>query len=193
MAGSLREVLEGQRWRKALFTTYTLSLTFFESIILRALRSANCDDISVVTDADGYRSSLMERGASGVGYEYHLIPIGLRKGVFHPKCCYLVGEDADVLVVGSGNLTFGGFGRNLEVLDCLSSHLHHQCLRAFADLLIGLSNRPDVVCPDFEWADKFAARAREVIALGNGNTGEFPKLVTSLELSVKSQMAKEID
>lgn len=193
MANSLREVLEGQRWRKALFTTYTLSLTFFESIILRALRAANCDDIWVVTDADGYRSSLMERGASGVGYEYHLVPIGLRKGVFHPKCCYLVGEDADLLLVGSGNLTFGGFGRNLEVLDCLSSQLHQQCFRTFADLLIGLRNRSDVVCPDFEWADNFATRAREVSALGNGNTEEFPKLVTSLESSLKSQMAGEID
>src|SRR5262245_55478464 len=146
MAESLLQVLDGQRWQKALFTTYTLSLTFFESIILRALRAAECDDTWVIVDADGYRSSLMERGAGGVGYEYRLIPIGLRRGVFHPKCCYLVGEDGDLLLIGSGNLTFGGFGRNLEVLDCLSSTVHRQCFATFAEFLDGLQKRADVVC-----------------------------------------------
>ena len=114
MTKSLSDVLAGQRWEKALFTTYSLSLTFFESIVLRALREVECREIWVVADAEGYRSSLMERGSHGVGYEYHLVPVGLRNGVFHPKCCYLAGPDGDLLVVGSGNLTFGGFGRNLE-------------------------------------------------------------------------------
>jgi hypothetical protein len=190
MAESLREVLEGQQWNKALFTTYTLSLTFFESIILRALRAADCDDIWVIADADGYRSSLMERGASGVGYEYRLIPVGLRRGVFHPKCCYLAGTDGDLLLVGSGNLTFGGFGRNLEVLESLSSNLHQQCFTTFADFLTGLKARPDVVCPDFEWVNLFAKRAREVSAVGEA--AEFPKLLTSLDSSLKSQLATEV-
>ena len=191
MAESLRDVLDGQKWETALFTTYTLSLTFFESIILRALRGAHCTDIWVVADADGYRSSLMERGANGVGYEYRLIPIGLRKGVFHPKVCYLVGTDGDLLLVGSGNLTFGGFGRNLEVLESLSSTVHPQCFTTFADFLSGLKDRTDVVCPDFQWADLFAARAREVG--GVGEPDEFPKLVTSLGSSLKSQLATEVN
>lgn len=49
-------------------------------------------------DAEGYRSSLMERGSHGVGYEYYLVPVGLRNGVFHPKCCYLVGPESDLFV-----------------------------------------------------------------------------------------------
>jgi hypothetical protein len=51
MTASLSDVLAGQRWEKALFTTYSLSLTFFESIVLRALREVECREIWVIADA----------------------------------------------------------------------------------------------------------------------------------------------
>lgn len=191
MAESLAEVLKAGRWEKALFTTYSLSLTFFETIILRALRSAQCNEIWVVADADGYRTSLMERGSTGVGYEYRLIPIGLRNGVFHPKCCYLAGPDGDLLLIGSGNLTFGGFGRNLEVLETLSSQRHAQCFHEFAEFLIALQSRTDVVCPDFEWADTFAARALE--ARSSSEVADYPKLLTSTTSSIRTQIAAELE
>lgn len=187
MADSLGKILEAGHWEKALFTTYSLSLTFFESIILRALRKVDCREIWVISDAEGYRSCLMERGSIGVGNEYHVIPIGLRRGVFHPKCCYLVGAEGDLLIIGSGNLTFGGLGRNLEVLDVLSSRIHGECFSIFAGFLAGLSNRQDVICPDFGWAEFFANRAREVSS-NTHNLSEYPKLVTSLEKPIKDQL-----
>ena len=191
MPNSLTEVLEAGRWEKALFTTYSLSLTFFESIILRALRKVECREIWVVADAEGYRSSLMERGSGGVGYEYRLVPIGLRKGVFHAKCCYLVGGDGDLLLVGSGNLTFGGFGRNLEVLEILSSQLHQSCFSTFADFLVGLQEREDVICPDYRWANSFADRAREVSTNGN-ESSRYPRVLTSLEHPIREQLVSEV-
>ncbi|HEX7316682.1 MAG TPA: hypothetical protein VF297_22460 [Pyrinomonadaceae bacterium] len=188
MADSLGEVLEAGRWEKALFTTYSLSLTFFESVILRALRKAECREVWVLADVDGYRSSLMERGSGGVGSEYRLIPIGLPKGVFHAKCCYLAGSETDVLAVGSGNLTFGGYGRNLEVLEVLTSQTQPQCFRAFADFLTALKKREDIVCPDVSWAEMFADRAYEVSADGNDEEA-YPKLLTSAGQSIKDQLA----
>ena len=94
---------------------------FPESHILRVRNSSlagqsGCREIWVVADAQGYQSSLVERRSHGVGQEYHLVPFALPHGVFHPKCCYLEGTEGDLLAIGSGNLTFGGFGRNLEVL-----------------------------------------------------------------------------
>src|ERR1035437_1620699 len=77
MAESLAEVLQCRPWNRALFTTYSLSLTFFESVILRFLRQSGCREIWVVADAQGYQSSLMERRSHGVGQEYHLIPLAL--------------------------------------------------------------------------------------------------------------------
>jgi hypothetical protein len=192
MSDSLADVLEAGPWQRALFTTYSLSLTFFETIILRALRKAQCRDAWLVADAEGYRSSLMERGSKGVGYEYRLIPIGLQKGVFHGKSCYLVGGDGDLLIVGSGNLTFGGFGRNLEVFEVLSSHLHSKCFSDFADFLELLMLRDDVVCPDFAWANEFAHRARNVSS-ASSQISPHPKLMTSVVDPITKQLATEVN
>jgi hypothetical protein len=162
MAESLAEALQCRPWNRALFTTYSLSLTFFESVILRFLRQSGCREIWVVADAQGYQSSLMERRSHGVGQEYHLIPLALPHGVFHPKCCYLEGPEGDLLAVGSGNLTFGGFGRNLEVMDVLSPESSPDCFREFGSFLNALRGRADVRCPEPIWMDSFADRAFEV-------------------------------
>ena len=53
MAESLAEVLQCRAWNRALFTTYSLSLTFFESVILRLPRQSGCREIWVVAD-DGH-------------------------------------------------------------------------------------------------------------------------------------------
>ena len=63
----------------------------------------------------------MERRSSYIGKDYVVIPVYSKSGIFHPKLTYLWGEDEDLLLVGSGNLTFGGYGKNIEVLEVLSS------------------------------------------------------------------------
>jgi hypothetical protein len=42
--------------------------------------------------------------------------------VFHRKLTYLQGAEHDHLVVSSANLTLAGHGKNLEVLDAVSSY-----------------------------------------------------------------------
>ena len=48
------------------------------------------NEICVLIDAEGYASSLMERGAPRVGRDYTLIPV-LAPGVSNSKCTYLSG------------------------------------------------------------------------------------------------------
>jgi len=79
---ALAEILTLKRWEHALVTTYALSLTFFESFVLRYLRQQGCREIFVIADADGYQMSLSERRSNRVGQEYRLIPVALPKGVF---------------------------------------------------------------------------------------------------------------
>jgi hypothetical protein len=55
-----------------------------------------------------------------VGREYELIPVHNNQGVFHPKVSAFVGTDNAHVLIGSGNLTFGGWGGNLEVAE----HFH---------------------------------------------------------------------
>lgn len=74
----------------------------------------------MLADIDGVRSAMSEHGARRVGRDYDLEPIAVSGGVFHAKLSALAAPDDTHLLVGSGNLTFGGWGGNLESVE----HLH---------------------------------------------------------------------
>jgi hypothetical protein len=63
------DFIASRRWEKALFTTYALSLTFFEAYLLPQLRKAGCEQIFILADVEGYRGSLMELKSRHVGQE----------------------------------------------------------------------------------------------------------------------------
>lgn len=184
-------VLEAAKWKAALFTTYALSLSFVESVVLHRLRRTGCREVWVVVDADGYRQSLMEGRARGVGHEYRLIPVALPRGVFHPKCIYLAGEGADVLMVGSGNLTFGGWGRNLEVLEVARSDREPGLFAQFGDFLDALARRSDLMVSDRTWLERFGSLAQRAgTAAGPETAAHGPRLLTSTERPVLDQLVE---
>jgi hypothetical protein len=181
---SLDQLISQQPWERALFGTFALSLTFFESMLLRELRKSGCKEIVIVTDINGYRQSLMERRSRAIGQEYRLIPVSLPKGIFHPKFCYLQGERNDLLAIGSGNLTFGGFGRNLEVLDALYSDDNKQAFNDFAGFLNSLSGRRDFYAPERTWLETYAVRAQ---SFHQEQAEETVRLIHSAQSSVLAQ------
>ena len=194
MGVSVLDVIDSGNWQRALFTTYALSLSFFESILFRALRRVGCQETWVVTDVQGYRDSLIERRSQGVGQEFRLVPVSLNEGVFHPKCVYLAGEKLDVLLVGSGNLTFGGFGRNLEVIEVLLSTTAPAAFGDFAEFLTSIDNRlgKDLHCPDVAWTKIFrdcASRFSRSFPLASQ---EQPRLIHTVDTSVVSQLPRQI-
>src|SRR5688572_5224771 len=102
----------------AIFLTYSLNLTFFEQLLAPALDQAGCANVLILTDPDGYQQAL-EMGASSIqtaGLRYVCTPL-LRKGtgIQHAKMLFMAGPNRGRLLIGSGNLTFHGFGRNLEI------------------------------------------------------------------------------
>jgi hypothetical protein len=114
------DLLSAHPWRRVLFTTYSLSLSFVEAVILDALTRAGVRDTTILADPEGVRSALMEHGARRVGRDYDVEPVAVDAGVFHPKITALTSDDETHLIVGSGNLTFNGWGGNLELFE----HLH---------------------------------------------------------------------
>lgn len=194
MGVSVLDVIDGGKWQRALFTTYALSLSFFESILLRSLRRVGCQETWVITDVQGYRDSLIERRSQGVGQEFRLVPVSLKEGVFHPKCIYLVGEQVDVLLVGSGNLTFGGFGRNLEVIEVLLSTTASSAFGDFAGFLTSIENRAgkDLHCPDLAWTKTFRDCAIRSSQLLPNSPLEQPRLIHTVDTSVISQLPTQI-
>ena len=121
MALTPLDLVEAHPWQRVAFTTYALSLSFFEAVILDALvRGGGNSQAIVLADLDGVRASISEQGAHRVGKDYEVEPIAVTNGVFHPKVSVFVSADECHVLVGSGNLTFGGWGGNCEVVE----HLH---------------------------------------------------------------------
>ena len=176
------DILSARRWQSALFTTYAFSISFFESVVFRALTHRSpCEEICVIVDTDGYSSSLMERGATRVGRDYTLVPV-LAPGVFHPKCTYLSGLDGDLLLVGSGNLTFGGYGRNIEVLEVLQPQTHPEAFADFANFLEALvsTSRSEIANP--VCVENFIKRARTAaLTVPDNDSAEAVRLLHSCE------------
>jgi len=183
------EIIARGRWEDALFTTYALSLTFFEThIIKNCLVKTGCRNIWVVADVDGYQQSLAERQSARVGQEYHLVPVALANGVFHPKCIYLSGPDGDLLMVSSGNLTFGGFGRNVEVMEMFHSSQTPGVFKQFGEFLQALDARKNFLNPDRRWTTTFADLALKAGAGKATGSSEEPRLIHCAKQSVVEQM-----
>ena len=184
---SIADILTQARWKHALFTTYALSLSYFESEVLRPLLQAGCDDIWLVADAEGYRASLLERQSMRIGHEYRLVPAALPNGVFHAKCIYLSSDDGDLLLVGSGNVTFGGHGRNAEVFEVLSPD-ESTAFRDFAQFLTAIRERADIQIAQRDWIDDFAGRAESAAASGSALTDQPARLLHSLTNPIAEQL-----
>jgi hypothetical protein len=114
------DLVDALPWRRVAFTTYSLSLAFFEGVILDRLIRGGARHASILSDPEGIRAALQEQGARGAGRDYELEPVACIRGVFHPKLSVFAAQEDCHLVLGSGNLTFGGWGGNFEQFE----HLH---------------------------------------------------------------------
>lgn len=101
---------------RALALTYSFDPLFFERIVLRDLGYGGSTDITVVGD----RHELQEAVTRYVGQfnylgkTYLLAPADTHRA-FHPKLLLRTGNKGARLLLGSGNLTFGGWGGNREL------------------------------------------------------------------------------
>jgi hypothetical protein len=114
------ELISQRPWKRATFTTYALSLSFFEAVVLDALIRAQAQQAVIFSDVLGVQMGLGELGARRVGKDYDIEPLNVQHGIFHPKIGVFLSDDDCHVVVGSGNLTFAGWGQNCEVIE----HLH---------------------------------------------------------------------
>lgn len=116
----LHTLSSNNEFRAAVFLTYTLDLQFFEQMVAPILDSTRCTSVLIISDAAGYDDALA-RGAqnlSGVGTRYVCVRLPTSgSGIQHGKLVLLTGAHTGRLLVGSGNLTLHGFGRNLELFD----------------------------------------------------------------------------
>jgi hypothetical protein len=136
------ELAGARPWKLAAFTTYALSLSFFESVVMDRLVRGRSSEALILADAEGIRAALSEQGAQRAGREYEIEPVCMPAGVFHPKISFFTDGTDTHLLVGSGNLTFGGWGRNLELVEHLHPSFASAAMADAADFFEQLATHP---------------------------------------------------
>lgn len=186
------DVIDAGRWRRAVFTTFTLSLGFFEAYVLPRLHRAGCDDITILVDEAFYIASLAESGARHIGTAYRVHPVAIRDGVFHAKLMYLWHEHGDdVFMVGSGNVTWSGFGHNLECLEVLEGGRDSAAFADLASILQALLSRDDIRFGDCKRLQEITERSAKVAARrSQRQTGA--RLIASVTSSISEQVASAL-
>jgi hypothetical protein len=161
---NLVQLVRATKPRTALFTTYTLSLSFFEAVLLPVLRQVGCHDVAILVDANEAVASLAEAHVNYAGRRYWVAPvIAPGGGVFHLKLTYLTGGETDVLAVGSGNLTLPGQSGQLETLDAVSSSSAPGVFTQFSELANSLAGKIDKTSKQAaELLREYGARASSV-------------------------------
>ena len=79
------ELISAHPWHRVTFTTYALSLSFFEAVLLDALIRGGGHDRLILADIEGVRASLSEQGATRVGKDYEVEPVHVNAGSFTPR------------------------------------------------------------------------------------------------------------
>ncbi len=185
------DMVSGAPWKSVAFTTYALSLSFFESVVLDRLVRGGSRSALILADPEGVRSGLSEEGARRAGRDYDIEPVGCTTGVFHPKISVFASTDDAHILVGSGNLTFGGWGGNLEVVEHLHPSFAADAMADAADMfeLLAMSERIQTEAgPAFiRLADTLRA------ANGTGTRTGAVRIIHSVGGSIGSEIARFAD
>jgi len=106
--------LVGSGYHSCIMTTFSFDFHFFDSSVMRSLRSKGISNISVLIDSNIFQGILGNIKIGNNSRTYSISPIK-STGSFHPKLYMFFGEKQCLLVVGSGNLTSSGHGKNDEI------------------------------------------------------------------------------
>lgn len=110
-------LISAHPWQRMTFTTYALILSFFEAVILDALMRGGGREALILADVEGVRASLSEQGAQRVSKDYKVEPFPSHRAYFIRRFPSCQPKTNVILLAGSGNLTFGGWGGNYEALE----------------------------------------------------------------------------
>jgi len=119
MRDDLLKKLSGHRdLTNVVVLTYNIDLIFIEHVFLRALKRCGHPTLTIFADAEEVNRTFESQGRwlAGIGRRYRVVPVAMSTGYrFHPKAALLSGPEHAELLIGSGNLTFGGLRQNDEI------------------------------------------------------------------------------
>lgn len=112
----LLDEIPKKEFHSAIFTTYSINLYYLEQQVLPLLGSKGIHYVSVLADSEMLSSQLDSLSSLSENKKRTYAINGMQsKGAFHSKLIFLAGDTKLLLLMGSGNLTSSGHGKNLEV------------------------------------------------------------------------------
>lgn len=157
-ADALGAFAPGQPLRAALLLTYNFDGFWFEEAIAPELFERPVATALVLRD----RQALVSEAPS---VRYHRADAAFSQ-VFHAKLALFVAEDQARVIVGSANLTRGGFERNLELGSVFDLHPDGGCRAFFKTLLAYLGGplRQEVGGSGLRALDDVTVALREIVS-----------------------------
>ncbi|MGR6861589.1 hypothetical protein ACU5EH_15465 [Aliivibrio salmonicida] len=114
MSISLFEEIGKGGYQASLMTTFSVDFPFYEDLLLKKMQSKGVYHHVLLADKKMCQHVISHRPPKYAGKQYSLGLMQLSQA-FHPKVFMLLGKNKGLLVVGSHNVTFSGFGKNLEI------------------------------------------------------------------------------
>ncbi len=114
----LRTISDAKNVTNAIVLTHNVDFVFLQSMLLPAIRKCGQPRLTVFVDAGCGREAYgrQARLLDSIGVRYRAVQVQMATGFrFHPKAVLLSGTESATLIVGSGNLTYGGWRDNAEV------------------------------------------------------------------------------
>jgi hypothetical protein len=74
------ELIRSHEWTRPFFTTYALSLSFFEAVVLDALVRRGVEQSLIMADVTGVSAVLSEEGVRSAGRDYQVEPVAVPHG-----------------------------------------------------------------------------------------------------------------
>jgi len=148
----------GQHLRAVLILTYCFDGRWFEEAVAQELFERPVVTTLLLRD----RHALISEAPS---VRYHRADAAYSRKVFHPKLALFIGEDRARAIVGSANMTRGGFERNLELGSVFDLHPEGGSRSFFKELLAYLNGplRRETDGGGLRALDDIAVALREVI------------------------------
>jgi hypothetical protein len=187
MQPRLTDLLRAVKPERALFTTFTLSLNWFESYCLPILKMEGCNQIDLLVDSREACRLGEETTSAYAGNAFRITSVYMNgSGIFHPKLAYLQGESDDTLVVGSGNLTHPGQGGSLEVIDAVNAQEHPAVFTEFAGFLELFMTRKGLSESTRLVLTQYAGRARMAASRASDEAHQAPRTVWLIHTLMKT-------
>lgn len=116
----LLKEIPSSKFHSAIFTTYSINLYYLEQQVLPLLGSKDIHYVSILADGTMLSTQLENYAFLSQQRKRNYAVHGIQSnGAFHPKLIFLAGPDSVLLLIGSGNLTTSGHGKNLEVWNAI--------------------------------------------------------------------------